>query len=448
MCVGSGSWTRMPLTAGSRVERVDQRQQSACDVVAGRSCANERMPTRRSSGACCARRPATPDCRRRARPRGPAAACPAATRAATRRATSSVRRRARALPSMMRAVMSFAARAARDSPVIFEVRGFYPNAVGGPRNAVRDRFGRTARATMLDASGRVSPRCARGSPCAGAAAAALPPAVGSSGAVAGWLDDARAARLAAMPTSSPCATTACRFVAGLDDAPARTAALDRVARALAAEGLLTAWRDERYAVAPDFGAPPWFLLERAAARYFGVHTTRRTSTASSAAATAIAMWIARRSPTKAIDPGMLDNLVGGGIAAGQSVPRPWSRKRGRKRASPRRSRRARSGGRRPHLPRAARRPAARDDLRPRPVAARRLRPGRPGRRSRRASAGAAVRGGARSSRTTTAPTSSPPTQPRHARLPAAPRRDRARCAGLRRAASAAAAAGPVAPAAA
>ena len=31
------------------------------------------------------------------------------------------------------------------------------------------------------------------------------------------------------------------------------------------------------------------------------------------------MWIARRSPTKAIDPGMLDNLVGGGIAHGQSI---------------------------------------------------------------------------------------------------------------------------------
>jgi len=28
------------------------------------------------------------------------------------------------------------------------------------------------------------------------------------------------------------------------------------------------------------------------------------------------MWLARRSPTKAIDPGLLDNLVGGGIAAG------------------------------------------------------------------------------------------------------------------------------------
>jgi 8-oxo-dGTP pyrophosphatase MutT (NUDIX family) len=31
------------------------------------------------------------------------------------------------------------------------------------------------------------------------------------------------------------------------------------------------------------------------------------------------MWIARRSDTKAIDPGLLDNLVGGGIAVGQTV---------------------------------------------------------------------------------------------------------------------------------
>ena len=32
------------------------------------------------------------------------------------------------------------------------------------------------------------------------------------------------------------------------------------------------------------------------------------------------MWIARRSHAKAIDPGRLDNLVGGGVAAGASVP--------------------------------------------------------------------------------------------------------------------------------
>jgi 8-oxo-dGTP pyrophosphatase MutT (NUDIX family) len=31
------------------------------------------------------------------------------------------------------------------------------------------------------------------------------------------------------------------------------------------------------------------------------------------------MWLARRSPAKAVDPGLLDNLVGGGIAAGYRV---------------------------------------------------------------------------------------------------------------------------------
>jgi 8-oxo-dGTP pyrophosphatase MutT (NUDIX family) len=33
----------------------------------------------------------------------------------------------------------------------------------------------------------------------------------------------------------------------------------------------------------------------------------------------VSMWFARRSATKATDPGMLDNLVGGGIAAGQTI---------------------------------------------------------------------------------------------------------------------------------
>ena len=97
------------------------------------------------------------------------------------------------------------------------------------------------------------------------------------------------------------------------------AALDRVARSLSAEGLLTAWRDERYAVAAEFGAPPWFLLERAAARYFGVHTYAVHVNGLVRRGDETLMWIARRSPTKAIDPGMLDNLVGGGIAHGQSI---------------------------------------------------------------------------------------------------------------------------------
>ena len=109
------------------------------------------------------------------------------------------------------------------------------------------------------------------------------------------------------------------FAAGIDDAPARTAALDRVARKLAADGELTAWRDERYDVAEAFGAPPWFQLERAAARYFGVQTYAAHVNGLVRRGDDVEMWIARRSPTKSIDPGLLDNLVGGGIATGHSV---------------------------------------------------------------------------------------------------------------------------------
>jgi 8-oxo-dGTP pyrophosphatase MutT (NUDIX family) len=90
-------------------------------------------------------------------------------------------------------------------------------------------------------------------------------------------------------------------------------------RTLAAEGVLTAWRDERYEVAPEFGASPWFLLERAAARYFGIRTFAVHVNGLVRRGDGIAMWIARRSPTKPIDPGLLDNLVGGGIAAGQTA---------------------------------------------------------------------------------------------------------------------------------
>ena len=86
-----------------------------------------------------------------------------------------------------------------------------------------------------------------------------------------------------------------------------------VARALADDHRLTAWRNECYAVANEFGALPWFELERAAARYFGVRTyAAHVNGLIRLRNGDVAMWIARRSAAKAIDPGMLDNLVGGG----------------------------------------------------------------------------------------------------------------------------------------
>ena len=141
----------------------------------------------------------------------------------------------------------------------------------------------------------------------------------ADGALVGELTEARAARIEAFAGAFVRDGSRVTFAPECASVEARTAAMDRIARTLAAEGALSAWRDERYEVRAVDAGPPAFLLERAAARYFGirtraVHVNGLVDTGSGAA-----MWIARRSPAKAIDPGMLDNLVGGGIAAGATV---------------------------------------------------------------------------------------------------------------------------------
>ncbi len=135
----------------------------------------------------------------------------------------------------------------------------------------------------------------------------------------GWLDPARASRLSAFASVFDGAEGEIRLAARLADSFARTAAVEKVTRALADEGLLSAWRDERYAVAVEFGAAPLVDIERAAARYFGVRTYAVHVNGLVRSGGGLAMWLARRSPTKAIDPGLLDNLVGGGIATGYGV---------------------------------------------------------------------------------------------------------------------------------
>jgi 8-oxo-dGTP pyrophosphatase MutT (NUDIX family) len=145
----------------------------------------------------------------------------------------------------------------------------------------------------------------------------LPLCVGTT--VAGFLDDARAEALRAFPDVFAVDTAAVAMDPALSDCDARTEAMDRVARGLADAGRLTAWRNERYGVGPSFATPPLFLLERAAARYFGVRTYAAHVNGITERDGRTAMWIARRSAHKAIDPGMLDNLVGGGIAAGMTI---------------------------------------------------------------------------------------------------------------------------------
>jgi 8-oxo-dGTP pyrophosphatase MutT (NUDIX family) len=137
--------------------------------------------------------------------------------------------------------------------------------------------------------------------------------------IVGWLTPERAQRLARWPELFERGARGVDCTSRLRTPEARTAALAEVARALAAEGALSAWRDERYAVPAGRAGPPLFELERAAARYFGVHTLAAHANGLVGTDTEWRMWLARRSATKSIDPGLRDNLVGGGIASGTTV---------------------------------------------------------------------------------------------------------------------------------
>lgn len=84
-------------------------------------------------------------------------------------------------------------------------------------------------------------------------------------------------------------------------------------------GWLHGWRDENF-TAFRLGGTPLFELERAAFRPLGltsraVHLNGLTRTPDGM----VRMWIGRRSPDKAVDPNRMDNLMGGGIAAGESI---------------------------------------------------------------------------------------------------------------------------------
>jgi 8-oxo-dGTP pyrophosphatase MutT (NUDIX family) len=121
-----------------------------------------------------------------------------------------------------------------------------------------------------------------------------------SGTQIGWLRPRLAARLKEFPAIFQVTDSAVLLLS-----PQR---LPEALEQLEKEGFIPGWRNELYRIG-DF-----FDLERAAARPFGLttHAVHVNGIAGDG------MWIARRSATKPVDPGMLDNLVGGGLTAGLS----------------------------------------------------------------------------------------------------------------------------------
>jgi len=104
------------------------------------------------------------------------------------------------------------------------------------------------------------------------------------------------------------------------DTPAgRSAAMAEVTRDLAREGLIRGWRDELVSVSDRYAAPELLRIERAATRYFGMMGYGAHLNGFTRSGGRVDVWVARRSPDKAVDPDKLDNLVGGRISAGLSV---------------------------------------------------------------------------------------------------------------------------------
>lgn len=104
--------------------------------------------------------------------------------------------------------------------------------------------------------------------------------------------------------------------------PEREPRLAEMHRAWHAQGAIIGWRDEPYALAPLAGlraGEPMVAIERAASRFwgsltFGAHANGFVRGADGRPA---ALWIAQRSFDKPTDPGLFDNLVGGGVPLGQ-----------------------------------------------------------------------------------------------------------------------------------
>ena len=100
----------------------------------------------------------------------------------------------------------------------------------------------------------------------------------------------------------------------------RDAAFAEMHRSLRAQGLIRAWRDEAFELPDPASGVALATIERAAARFWGTLTrgAHATGYVADARGRPTHLWIAQRALDKATDPGLFDNLVGGGVPAGQS----------------------------------------------------------------------------------------------------------------------------------
>jgi len=95
--------------------------------------------------------------------------------------------------------------------------------------------------------------------------------------------------------------------------------IDRVVDVLVVERRVPKWRNETFDVAPRWGAPPIFRLDRGAVPFFGTRAYGVHLNGYRRNGDDLYLWVGRRSPDKKVAPDKLDNLVAGGVGNGHGL---------------------------------------------------------------------------------------------------------------------------------
>jgi 8-oxo-dGTP pyrophosphatase MutT (NUDIX family) len=103
------------------------------------------------------------------------------------------------------------------------------------------------------------------------------------------------------------------------DVVAISRAVDAVVDVLVAENRVSKWRKETFDVAPRWGMPPVFRLDRGAVPFFGTRAYGVHLNGYQRVGGGLLVWVGRRSHDKEIAPNKLDNLVAGGIGNGYGI---------------------------------------------------------------------------------------------------------------------------------
>ncbi|MFG6449156.1 NUDIX domain-containing protein [Roseateles sp. BYS180W] len=139
----------------------------------------------------------------------------------------------------------------------------------------------------------------------------------------GWLEAPQQAQWLSVAPLPPHDSKGWHWHTGAPQCGWRSRHMQRLAQRLAAVGAIAGWRNEwqdvpalQSAAGSETDAPVVAWLERAAFRFFGLRSRAVHINACDASGR---WWCGRRAANKSRDPGLLDNLAAGGVAAGESL---------------------------------------------------------------------------------------------------------------------------------